>query len=221
MPKIKIPKSSPSLDMTPMVDLAFLLVTFFILTASFRNSEPVVVDMPSSISEKLLPENYMMLSIDPQGRVFYNVTGRDVRRKLLEKMAGKFQVGFTEAQKQRFSLMATFGVPIKELPKYIDMTEAQRGAYKSNGIPADSTIGELRSWIEYGRIEEAKNAMAQKNKATETKSDFKHEPLRFAIKADMKTPYIVVKDVIKTFTDLKIYRFNLITNMEEAPVATN
>jgi hypothetical protein len=26
-----------------------------------------------------------------------------------------------------------------------------------------------------------------------------------------------VKDVIKTFTDLKIYRFNLITNMEEAP----
>jgi biopolymer transport protein ExbD len=221
MPKIKIPKSSPSLDMTPMVDLAFLLVTFFILTASFRNSEPVVVDMPSSISEKLLPENYMMLSIDPQGRVFYNVTGRDVRRNLLEKMAGKFQVGFTEEQKQRFSLMATFGVPIKELPKYIDMTEAQRSAYKSNGIPADSAIGELRSWIEYGRIEEAKNAMAQKSKAAETKSDFKHEPLRFAIKADMKTPYIVVKDVIKTFTDLKIYRFNLITNMEEAPGATN
>jgi biopolymer transport protein ExbD len=221
MPKIKIPKSSPSLDMTPMVDLAFLLVTFFILTASFRNTEPVVVDMPSSISEKLLPENYMMLSIDPQGKVFYNITGRDVRKNLLSKMAGKFQVGFTDAQKQRFSLMATFGVPIKELPKYIDMTEAQKSKYVSRGIPADSLSGELRSWIEYGRIEEAKNAQALRNDAVTANRDFKHEPLRFAIKADMKTPYIVVKDVIKTFTDLKIYRFNLITNMEEAPSATN
>ncbi|MFM1898639.1 MAG: hypothetical protein RL577_879, partial [Bacteroidota bacterium] len=35
MPKVKMPKSSPSLDMTPMVDLAFLLVTFFMLTSSF------------------------------------------------------------------------------------------------------------------------------------------------------------------------------------------
>jgi biopolymer transport protein ExbD len=221
MPKIKIPKSSPSLDMTPMVDLAFLLVTFFILTASFRNSEPVVVDMPSSISEKLLPENYMMLSVDKDGRVFYNITGREVRRKLLEKMAGKYQVGFSEAQKQRFSLMATFGVPIKELPAYIDMTESQRSAYKSKGIPSDSAIGELRGWIEYGRIEEAKNAMMLRDEASAKNQDFKRDPLRFAIKADMKTPYIVIKDVIKTFTDLKIYRFNLITNMEEAPVATN
>jgi len=46
MPKIKMPKSNPSLDMTPMVDLAFLLVTFFMLTASARVSEPVVVDTP-------------------------------------------------------------------------------------------------------------------------------------------------------------------------------
>jgi biopolymer transport protein ExbD len=219
MPKIKIPKSSPSLDMTPMVDLAFLLVTFFILTASFRNSEPVVVDMPSSISEKLLPENYMMLSVDKDGRVFYNITGREVRRALLEKMAGKYQVGFTEDQKKRFSVMATFGVPIKDLPKYIDMTESQRAAFKSSGIPTDSLKGELRGWIEYGRIEEAKNAVILRDEAAKAQRDFKREPLRFAIKADMKTPYIVIKDVIKTFTDLKIYRFNLITNMEEAPKA--
>jgi biopolymer transport protein ExbD len=52
---------APSLDMTPMVDLAFLLVTFFMLTASFRMAEPVTVDPPSSIGQVTLPDNHMVL----------------------------------------------------------------------------------------------------------------------------------------------------------------
>ena len=62
MPKIKAPKGSPSIDMTPMVDLAFLLVTFFMLSASFRSSEPVDVDIPTSISDKIIPENVLLIT---------------------------------------------------------------------------------------------------------------------------------------------------------------
>ena len=58
MGKIKVSKSAPSIDMTPMVDLAFLLVTFFMLTASFRMAEPVIIDLPSSVSEKTLPRKH-------------------------------------------------------------------------------------------------------------------------------------------------------------------
>jgi hypothetical protein len=47
------------------------------------------------------------------------------------------------------------------------------------------------------------------------RAGFKREPLRYAIKADGKTNYIAVKDVIKVFTDKKLYRFNLITNLEQ------
>ena len=56
MGKVKVKRSSTSIDMTPMVDLAFLLVTFFMLTTKFAPEEPMAVDMPSSVSEIKLPD---------------------------------------------------------------------------------------------------------------------------------------------------------------------
>ena len=100
MPKIKIPKSNPSLDMTPMVDLAFLLVTFFMLTASSRVSEPVQVDTPFSTSEKLLPENAIMITIDAKGKAYYNINNYDVRIKTLEKMGEQYKTTFTDKEKK-------------------------------------------------------------------------------------------------------------------------
>ncbi|HTA61994.1 MAG TPA: biopolymer transporter ExbD, partial [Bacteroidia bacterium] len=75
MSKVKVSKGgAPSLDMTPMVDLAFLLVTFFMLTASFRMAEPVVVDPPASHSDKTLPDNTILVSVDGIGRPFFGVS---------------------------------------------------------------------------------------------------------------------------------------------------
>jgi biopolymer transport protein ExbD len=217
-----MPRGNPSLDMTPMVDLAFLLVTFFMLTASVRVSEPVIVDAPSSNSDKLLPDNVILITIDDKGKAFYNINNYDVRVKTLEKMAQQYKVTYTEKEKERFGKMTSFGVPIVPiagykgvlLKEYINMEDPQREKTKSPGVPLDSIHNELGDWIQFGRIEAAKQAQAQKSKAESLGHPFKYEPLRFAIKADGQANYIAVKEVIKVFTDRDIYRFNLITNLE-------
>src|SRR5688572_15013133 len=94
---------APSLDMTPMVDLAFLLVTFFMLTASFRMAEPVTVDPPSSIGNITLPDNHIMITIDEQGRDFFGISNATAKMAALRRMSEKYKVAFTDEQITKFS----------------------------------------------------------------------------------------------------------------------
>jgi len=217
MPKIKMPRHSPSLDMTPMVDLAFLLVTFFILTASFRSPEPIQVITPSSTSDKLMPENAVLITISPSGEVFYSVSGNEVRKKTLKRMASKYKINFTEKEVDEFGRMGSFGVSMQNLGKFINTEPQRRDKFPSKGIPMDSINNQLKDWIQYGWIEGMTKYKELKDEAESAGRAVKAEPLRFAIKADGNSNYIIVKEVIKCFTDLKIYRFNLLTNFEKGP----
>ncbi|MCX8079912.1 MAG: biopolymer transporter ExbD [Bacteroidia bacterium] len=207
--------SAPNLDMTPMVDLAFLLVTFFMLTASFRMAEPVTVDPPSSIGKVTLPDNHIMVTVDEKGRVFFGISNSTAKINALKKMSEKYGVPFTEQQIKKFGGLSSIGVDIKDLPRYIDASESERTNFQPmKGIPMDSTNNQLKDWISNGGAEAVKIYNELKKKAEETGQELKAEKPRYAIKCDAKTKYILVKDVIKTFTDLKIYQFNMITSLE-------
>jgi len=219
MPKIKIPKNSPSIDMTPMVDLAFLLVTFFMLSASFRSNEPVEVTTPSSISDKIIPDNVMTITVDKGGRLFLDLSDPEAKKEMLQFMSSKYKVGFSQKQSEKFSYMKSFGCKVQELPQYIDMPAEKQKQFDTPGIPSDSLNNQLKDWIFYGNIaalnsgktnyEEAK-AKGESPKV----DDFKP---KFILKTDGKAVYVHAKKVIDIFRDLHLNNLNFITSLEIAP----
>jgi len=196
MAEIKIHRKSPTLDMTPMVDLAFLLVTFFMLTTKVAPEEPLVVDIPASVSEIKLPEtDILTISISKEGAVFFNMDGKYTRQTLLAKMGEKYNVQFTPEEVKRFAVLPSFGMPVGNLREFLDMDPDARKTVNQPGIPCDSIHNELADWIVMSRISNPK--------------------LRIAIKGDQDAQYPVVKQVISTLVGRKVSRFNLITNMEK------
>lgn len=196
MGKVKVHRSSPSLDMTPMVDLAFLLVTFFMLTAAFAPVEPIIVDTPKSESEILLPErDRMIISVAKDGRVFFDMDNQYNRKRMLEDMGQKYGVTFTQPQLTTFAVMSGFGVPVRALPQFLDMDPTERERVIQPGIPSDSVNNELADWVVYARLTNPSK-------------------LRIAIKGDRDSNYKIIKQVVETLIDRKILRFNLITGLE-------
>ncbi|MCD0475213.1 biopolymer transporter ExbD [Flavobacterium sp. EDS] len=198
MAKIKMKKKSMSTDMTAMCDVAFLLLTFFILTATAKVPEALPVDTPSSTVQTKLPETDLATITIGKGKVFFDLKGREVRKRTLELMSEKYGVAFTDDDKTEFSLMEGFGVPITNLKEIIEMKAADRSKAGQPGIPKDSLDNQLKEWIYNARI--ANIEVADKE-------------LQFAIKGDAKEEYPAIRKVMDILQDQKINTFNLVTGL--------
>jgi biopolymer transport protein ExbD len=205
MPKIKLPTKSPHIDMTPMVDLFSVVLTFLMLTATMRQTEPAPVDTPSSISEKPTPDfNTMTLILSKDSRVFLNFdNGNDTllkfRPKVLALMGERYGVQFTPGELRKFEKYpSSMGVPILKMKDFLAAKDVKEMTPFQTGIPVDSLDNQLAMWILYTR---------QVNPNVQA-----------CIKGDTKTPYPIVKKVLGILQDYKVNRFNLITTLEAAKI---
>ena len=199
MPKAKVKRKSTWVDMTAMCDVAFLLLTFFMLTSNFTKKEPVLVSTPSSISEIKIPEtNIMTVLIDKTGKLYFGIDGQDKRKSLIEKMADKYKVSLTPDEIKKYTLLELVGNPMQTIKQFLNLSPDLRDLPQNNlGVPSDSTNNEFVDWVKSAREV--------------------NPELRIAIKADESTPYPVIRKVMKSLQQLDENRYNLITKLEVAP----
>ena len=202
MGRIKVPRKSTSIDMTAMCDVSFLLLTFFILTATARQPDPLSIVTPSSTVQFKVPDKDLSILSIGKGKVFMEIIGRDVNILTLQKMATLYGTSFNEEEAKRFSLIPSFGVPFNQLKNYINGNADQRTNLEKqfNGIPTDSTRNsELFRWVEQSR------------RAT---AELHNTEMRISIKGDAEEQYPTVRKIVDVLQEQGLNKFSLITSAE-------
>ncbi|MDY3339306.1 biopolymer transporter ExbD [Riemerella anatipestifer] len=197
MARVKPKRHGVVTDMTAMCDVAFLLLTFFILTTQFKKPDVEQIKPPSSISEKLLPDaSLMTVNVTLDGKFYFQPVENGTERiQLLDNMGQKYGLSFTDKEKVAFTKVQAIGVPMTQLKSYLNLSEDEQKAFKSpTGIPMDSTNKQVIDWVE---------------QSLKINPDYK-----LAIKGDGNTNYPKVKDLFEGLRDIKFYKFWLITTQE-------
>lgn len=206
MPKVKVPRKSTSVDMTAMCDVAFLLLSFFILTTKFKSSDDVQVVTPTSVSTKPAEEkNVVMITMDKEGKTYFAIGDNNESEKetIIDAVDQQKQLGLTDKEKKAFVRSGSYvGVPFSMLKSYLQLDAEQVKKYKAPGIPLDSANNELITW------------MGAANTA------FTGSKMSLLVKGDNNAKYPTFKGVIDAFKKNEIFKFAMITDPEGIPAGT-
>jgi biopolymer transport protein ExbD len=199
MARGKIKRGSTIVDMTAMCDVAFLLLTFFILATQFKPSEAVEVSPPSSVSSKHAPQkDFFNVTISKDNQIFIDMD-EGMRKDVLENVAKQRNLSFSPEDLNYFARANYVGVPLSQLKQFIRLTPEELGKVKMQGIPSDSTNNELLSWIT------AAVAVSQ------------GKVVNFLIKGDNAAKYTTFSNVIQDFKKNEVFKYNLVTNAADIP----
>lgn len=207
MPKVKVPRKSTPIDMTAMCDVAFLLLSFFILTTKFKPSEALAVVTPNSVSSKVAPEkDAVLITIDKEGKVYFSVSDANTeeKRTIIEEISKSKNLGLTPSEIQGFTRSSSYvGVPFSQLKQYLGKNADEVKAIKQPGIPVlDSTNNQMIDWV----------------RAAITA--FQGHTMDLLVKGDNDSKYPAFQAVINSFKKNEQFKFQMITNPENVPAGT-
>ncbi|HTK21640.1 MAG TPA: biopolymer transporter ExbD [Mucilaginibacter sp.] len=205
MGRAKIPRKSTAVDMTAMCDVAFLLLSFFILVAKPTPPEALKVVTPNSVSSIPAAEkNVVLITMDRDGKVYFSISDMNTeeKKRIIETIGVSKGVNLTEAEKKNFyaNPSAYIGVPFTLLKSYLDLSPDRMAGYNKPGIPAqDSTHNELVDWIQAAV------------------SAFANKKMNIMVKGDDAARYPSFEGVIIALKKNDQLKFQLVTNPVAAP----
>ncbi len=206
MPSVKIPRKSTFVDMTPFVDVAFLILTFFIMATKFKPAEPVEIKTPNSVSTKDLPDSdALQVSFDSTGRIFFAILSEKdpkIKYNVIQNMNTTRNLGLTEAEMKNFVQTPAVGVPFSGLKQLLSLPVENQKDLRQPGVPLDTLGGELYYWIR------------------DAVSAFTGKQLKYLIKGDNAAKYPAFKQVLNAFKKNDIFKFQMITMLEDTPAGS-
>ena len=202
MGRAKIKRGSTNIDMTAMCDVAFLLLSFFILTTKFKPAEAVTVVTPASVSNThALQKDAFTVSIDKEGRIFADLSD-EMKGDVIDRISTDRNLNLSAQDKNLFKKSTFIGSPLNQLSSFIRIAPEDLKNVRLTGIPADSSNNELLAWI---------NAAV---------NSYAGRTINFYIKGDNNAKYTAFKNVIEAFKKNDIYKYKLITNPEGVPAGS-
>jgi biopolymer transport protein ExbD len=187
--------------MTAMCDVAFLLLSFFILTTKFKPSEAIAVETPSSVSSKVAPnKDFVLVTIDKDGKVFLTIDDKQKREAVANSLNATKNLGIDVAA---FKSASFVGAPLSGLKTFLSLSEENRKGDQLPGIPCkDSTDNELIIWMQV--VNEA----------------YAGSKMDLLLKGDNVAKYPAFKNVLTAFKRNNIQKFQMVTNPENAPAGS-
>ncbi len=203
MGRPKIARKSTNIDMTAMCDVAFLLLSFFILTTKFKPDEAVSVQTPTSVAKKAAPEkDIVLITISDQGKVFLSIDDPIKKVALAEKINAKKGLNLDV---NAFAKTEFIGAPFSQLASALKLPKEQQKGELLPGIPADSAKGanEMVDWM------------------TSIVEVYQGSKMNLLLKGDNNAKYPAFKGVIDAFKKNDQLKFLMVTNPEGIPSGTD
>jgi biopolymer transport protein ExbD len=188
--------------MTAMCDVAFLLLSFFILTTKFKATEAITVVTPSSVASKVAPDkDIVLITIDKNGKVFLSMDDENKKSFIADVLKNKKNISFNQAA---FSKASFFGTSFSQLNSFLALPEENRKGNLLPGIPCkDSSNNELIEWMQI--INDA----------------YQGQKVNLLLKGDNLSKYPSFKNVLIAFKKNDFLKFQMVTNPESVPMGTD